>query len=211
MCGRYFIDKESEEIQPLVEQMNRSPLADRFIRAGLPLAVSGEITPGMVAPVIAFSKAKEKTVFPMRWGFPMKGIPGKSVPRDLINARSETASKLPTFMEEWKSHRCIIPASYYFEWEHYLNASGKKTTGQKYAIQPFGKTCTWLAGLYRMQENYPVFVVLTREPSKGIRFIHDRMPFILPDTLVDQWINPEMNPDQFLDNAVTDMFFEKAV
>ncbi len=100
MCGRYFIDKESEEIQPLVEQMNRSPLADRFIRAGLPLAVSGEIVPGMVAPVIALSKAKEKTVFPMRWGFSMKGIPGKSVPRDLINARSETASKLPNAMAD---------------------------------------------------------------------------------------------------------------
>lgn len=211
MCGRYYIDKESEEIEPIVEQMNRSPLADRFVKAGLPLTAFGEITPGSVAPVIASSKSREKAVFPMQWGFSMKAMPGKSIPRDLINARTETASRLPTFREEWKSHRCIIPASHYFEWEHHVNYRGQKITGQKYAIQPIGKTCTWLAGLYRIQDSFPVFVILTREPSEQIRFIHDRMPLIMPDSMIEQWIDPTSNPDQLLEYAITDMYYEKAV
>ena len=72
-------------------------------------------------------------------------------------------------------------------------------TGQKYAIQPIGKTCTWLAGLYRIQDSFPVFVILTREPSEQIRFIHDRMPLIMPDSMIEQWIDPTSNPDQLLE------------
>ena len=37
----------------------------------------------------------------------------------------------------------------------------------------------------------PVFVILTREPGEEIRFIHDRMPLILPGDYVEEWIKPE--------------------
>ena len=36
----------------------------------------------------------------------------------LLNARSETAAEKPAFREDWRRHRCIVPATYYFEWEH---------------------------------------------------------------------------------------------
>lgn len=34
----------------------------------------------------------------------------------------------------------VIPASYYFEWEHFKSADGKTKTGGKYAIQPKSMT-----------------------------------------------------------------------
>ncbi|MBQ1404729.1 MAG: SOS response-associated peptidase family protein, partial [Oscillospiraceae bacterium] len=37
----------------------------------------------------------------------------------------------------------------------------------------------------------PVFVILTREPGEEIRFIHDRMPLILPEQYIGAWISPE--------------------
>jgi hypothetical protein len=43
-----------------------------------------------------------------------------------MNARTETAPVKPTFKEAWASHRCIIPASWYYEWEHLTGNDGRK-------------------------------------------------------------------------------------
>ena len=68
---------------------------------------------------------------------------------------------------------------------------------------------TWLCGLYRIENGLPVFVVLTREPGEELRFLHDRMPLIMPERLVDEWIRPEVKPESLLPYALTDMAFEK--
>ena len=52
-------------------------------------------------------------------------------------------------------------------------------------IQPKNSTMTWLCGLYRIEEGMPVFVILTREPGEEICFIHNRMPLIMPEDLVN--------------------------
>ena len=126
-----------------------------------------------------------------------------------MNARTETASEKATFKDAWASHRCIVPASWYFEWEHIILNDGRKKTGQKYLLQPKGSTMTWLCGLYRIQEGLPVFVVLTREPGEEIRFIHDRMPLILPKELINPWIHPDTRPEELIGEALTDMVYEK--
>ena len=57
----------------------------------------------------------------------------------------------------------------------------------------------------------PVFTILTREPSEEIRFIHDRMPVILPREAVEKWIKPDSKPDEIIKEAMTDMVFEKII
>ena len=170
MCCRYWFD-ESPELRPFVEEMNRSPLVEKFVETGS-ITTQGEVRPTNVVPVIASNRRGEKAVYPMKWGFSGRTL--------LVNARSETASTKPTFSDAWKSHRCIVPASYYFEWEHLISNDGKKKTGPKYLIQPKDSAVTWMCGLYRIEEGLPVFVILTRAPGEEIRFIHDRMPLILP-------------------------------
>ena len=199
MCSRYWTD-ESPELRPIVEEMNRSPLVTRWHETTA-VKSYGEIRPTDVVPVLAPNRAGKKTVYPMKWGYS-----GKSL---LINARSETAAEKPMFREDWARHRCIVPASWYFEWEHRLGNDGKKHTGDKYMIQPRNSTMTWLCGLYRIEKGLPVFAVLTREPGEEIRFIHDRMPLIMPEKLVDKWIRPDMKPEELLSCALTDMVFEK--
>ena len=141
MCGRYFIE-ESPELRPIIEAMNRSPLMARFQQESAVLT-KGEISPTNVAPVIASNKNGVRTVFPMKWGFTGKTL--------LINAKSETAAIKPTFRDAWVSHRCIVPASWYFEWEHLLSTDGKRKTGDKFMLQPRGSAVTWLCGLYRFE------------------------------------------------------------
>ncbi len=105
---------------------------------------------------------------------------------------------------------CIVPATYYFEWEHRAAGHSVTKTVSKYAIHPKDTAMTWLCGLYRIEGGVPRFVVLTREPADAIRFIHNRMPLILPEEFLDEWIRPDAEPEKLLCCAVTDMEFEKS-
>lgn len=199
MCCRYWAD-ESPEIREIVEEMNKSPLVEKWHKT-TGITTYGEIRPTNVVPVIASNRSGEKSVFPMKWGYTGRTL--------LMNARTETAPEKATFRDAWASHRCIVPASWYFEWEHILGNDGKKRTGDKYLIQPKGSSMTWLCGLYRIEDGLPVFVILTREPGEGIRFIHDRMPLIMPGDCVDEWIRPDAKPEELVDAALTEMVYEK--
>jgi len=201
--------EESPELRPFVEQVNRAPLKEKMVsKLARPIKTSGEIRPTDMVPVVAPSPKGEAVVYPMVWGFsnPKAGSP-------IVNARVETASSKSLWKEAWEKHRCVIPASWYYEWEHLVSPDGRTKTGPKYMIQPKGCKITYLAGLYRIEEKgnlkYPVFTVLTREPGDEIRFIHDRMPLILPSDSVRSWIKPDGNPKEILDSALTDMVFEK--
>ena len=199
MCCRYWAD-ESPEIREIVEEMNKSPLVDKWQQT-TGITTYGEVRPTNVVPVIASNRAGARAVFPMKWGFTGRTL--------LMNARTETAPVKPTFKEAWASHRCIIPASWYYEWEHLTGNDGRKRTGAKYLIQPKGSDMTWLCGLYRIENGLPVFVILTREPGDEIRFIHDRMPLIMPGDYVNDWIKPDVKPEELLDAALTNMVYEK--
>lgn len=208
MCCRYWME-ESPELRPFVEAVNRSPLKDKMVsKLARPIKTTGEIRPTDMVPVVAPNAKGEAVVFPMIWGFsnPKAGQP-------LVNCRVETVATKPTWRESWERHRCIVPASWYYEWEHFVSPDGRTKTGDKYMIQPRGSRITYLAGLYRIEETaglkYPVFAILTREPSEEIRFIHERMPLILPKEAVTSWIRPEGNPNELIQTAIQDMVYEK--
>ena len=209
MCTRYYMEL-SPELRPYIDRAIHSPLKDRMVaKLGRPLKTEGEVCPTDIAPVIAPDNNHSPTVFPMIWGFTNPRERGKP----LVNCRVETAGFKPFWKESWQRRRCIIPCSYYFEWEHYMTIKGQKKAGQKYMIQPTGALITYLAGLYTIEEangiKVPVFTVLTREPGEEISFIHDRMPVILGKENVENWMDPQSNPVEIVKTALTDMYYEK--
>ena len=188
------------ELRDLVKEMNRSVLAGRFQREeNKTLDVTGEICPSAVMPVIAVNRSGLERVFPMKWGFSQRG-------KLIINARVETAAEKITFREAWQSHRCVIPASWYFEWEH----DQKKRSGRKYALRPVSSGIIRLAGLYRMEDGLPVFVILTRPATEGLAWMHDRMPVMLPEKAAKQWIHPENDPAIVVKQCNTDISWRYA-
>lgn len=190
------------ELRELVKEMNRSGLVRRF-KSGEnqePLRAEGEIFPSDVVPVLASNKAGQQRVFPMKWGFSMKtGL--------LINARAETAALKQTFREAWESHRCVIPASWYFEWEH----DGKNRPGKKYAMKQESESLIWFAGLYRMENDIPAFVILTRPAVEKLAWMHDRMPVMIPRSEIGEWIRPESRPDEMIGRCLTEIYWEDAI
>ena len=204
MCCRYFME-ESPELRPFVEAAQRLSILDKMReKLGRPLITEGEVRPTNIVPVVARDRYDRDAVYPMVWGFTRENA------SPLFNARSETADQKPTFKESWERRRCIVPASWYYEWEHLTDPAGQKKTGDRYLIQPKDSSLTLLAGIYRIEKDgFPHFVVLTREPSEEIRFIHDRMPVIFPKTAVHEWIHEPPKKGRVETKALTDMVYEK--
>ena len=210
MCTRYYMEL-SPESRPYIDRAFHSPLKDRMVaKMGRPLVTEGEVRPTDIAPVVAPDNSHRPTVYPMIWGFTNPREGGNP----LVNCRVETAGFKPFWRESWQRRRCIIPCSYYFEWEHYTTIKGEKKAGQKYMIQPTGALITYLAGLYDIEEwdglKYPVFTVLTREPGEEIAFIHNRMPVILPPGMATDWTNPRYAAEDMLRHAVVDVAYARA-
>ena len=208
MCTRFYADID-KELKPIITAAQQVSFAQQMmISLSRPRSMSGEIRPTDIAAVIAPDKNGRRTVFPMQWGFHVQGLK-----QPVVNARIEAAAEKPTFRDSWYRRRCIIPASWYFEWQHYSLPNGRKKTDDKYAIQPRDADTTWLAGLYQIEENnvfrYPTFVVLTRKPCDAVSEIHDRMPVILPESKINEWIAPDGEPDRVAKTALTDLVVEK--
>ncbi len=200
MCTRFYIERSSDDYK------EHTALIDRFYGIySKGIITFGEVRPTDVVPVIAPDKDGLRSTFPMKWGYT---LPNTNKP--LVNARVETAPTKPTFKESWARHRCIIPAAWYYEWDHFKSADGKTKNGDKYLIQPANSNITCLCGLYRIEKDIPVFTVLTTTPTKELSIIHDRMPLILPEEYIDKWIDPNSKADDILQYALTDMIIEKA-
>lgn len=203
MCGRYFVIPSDPEIRAIMEEMNRSRLAEQIrVERGLPIATEGEVFPSAVVPAVAVSRAGNRRVFPMKWGFSGSGK------KLIINARTETAAEKPMFREAWAGHRCAVPASWYFEWDH---PQGAGKPGNKYAIRPEGEGIVWLAGLYRVAQGLPEFVILTRPASASLAWMHDRMPLMLPESSVTDWIRPGSDPAALAGQALSSVRWALAV
>lgn len=187
MCGRYYIDTEEENVKAraiLAElQKRRPPMSDQ-VR-------TGEVFPSQVAPVILLEEQVGVTVRPMKWGFPRVGGGGL-----VINSRSEKADTTPMFQRAARERRCLVPASWFFEWRR--NA-GKKTKDKfAFALGDAQKgELIYMAGLYGQflggyeGGGYDGFAILTCQADAQLMPYHDRMPVILRDeALKKAWLNP---------------------
>ena len=195
MCGRYYIESEDStlELMAIIDEVNRKSKAGPV--------KTGEIFPTDVAPVIANNRSQKQAAFAMRWGYSMGDDR-----RPIINARSETAASKSMFKDGMAHRRCLIPASYYFEW---AVQDGKKA---KYAIRQSNSEMIYMAGLYRIERGTdPVFTILTRSPAENIAFIHDRMPVILPAAAIGDWLNIKNDANEVIRAAVQDVEYMAAI
>lgn len=169
MCARYYFDDGNAELGAILSRIKQ----DKNNPQDLASVKTGEVFPSDIVPALTQGEP-----LLMKWGF--SRFDGKGL---VINARIETAGEKPMFRKEYDAHRCLIPASCYYEWDK------NKLPKQKYAIGLLRPI--YMAGLYRYEglSPLPLFVILTRPAADGIRFIHDRMPVILPEDDQRSWLS----------------------
>jgi len=185
MCGRYHIEFSEEQLRDIIASAEKG--ADERLDHLSFTFKGGEIFPSYAAPVIAANGVRL-----MSWGFPSVIL--NKTPH--INARCETAVKSKTFGEAMASRRCLIPASAFYEWK---DVNKKKKL--KYEFTLPDRAPMYMAGIYSEDGK---FAILTREATSEIYEIHDRMPVILPKSLINAWLN---ETSEVISKAVTGLKF----
>ena len=173
MCGRYYIDDDTaREIEKLVHEVEQKIYGD-----------NRDIHPSESAPVLTGKKAC-LSVERMKWGFPQ--YHGKGL---IINARSETVLQSRMFRDSVLHRRCMIPAKHFYEW----NRSKEKVTFSGDSDQ-----FLYMAGFYNCFQEEDRFVILTAPANESVISVHDRMPLILEEQEIQDWIYD----DKFLEYAL---------
>ena len=185
MCGRFYMDIEEKEFREILDEMERNAAS----LDGVNVKDHGEIYPTDTVPVLTGEHSGRL----MQWGF--RTFDGKG---PIINARSETLMERPMFRRPALEHRCLIPATNYFEWQ---KAGSRKV---KYALRPEEGSVFYMAGLYRMEQDSaaPRFVIITRDAAPGIRQIHDRMPVILLEPHSLAWLEHGADALQYAEKTI---------
>lgn len=187
MCGRYYIDDETmQQIEKLVrhldQKLKKEPNPSDF-RSEVRLPRLGDIYPSQQAPVITGCN-EEFSAELFTWGFP--GFDKKNL---IINARSETVLEKRSFKDSIQKTRCAIPVSGFYEWNQ---------RKEKYTFtRPDGKGF-YLAGFHKKFDGEERFVILTTEANDSMKGVHSRMPLILEESELKDWIFDDSKLNEIL-------------
>ena len=102
--------------------------------------------------------------------------------RLVINARAETAAKLPTFRDAFERGRCVVPADGFYEWQ-----GGRGQRSPMWFHPPDGGLLLF-AGLTLERRGTSGFVILTTAANATLAPLHDRMPALLSPRAADAWL-----------------------
>ena len=110
MCGRFFIAEEGED--ELLNMMIEEASTRQQAIIGESTIARGEVFPSATVAALAMGRNGNVGAYPLQWGFHRPNNQGL-----IINTRSETALEKPVFRQSMLERRCLIPCSWYFEWE----------------------------------------------------------------------------------------------
>lgn len=187
MCGRYTYKLTWEQIVNLYRlTLPDEPPKDREGRA---IGPNYNVAPTQVMPIIR-PAGNGRELIMAGWGL----IPFWMKPQNLarsaystINARSDRVQTAPTYREAFKSKRCIVPATGWYEWQA-ITAKTKKPFHFRPKATPFA-----FGGVYDVWKgdggkSITSFAIVTTDAAPSTAMYHDRMPLILDETQFDDWM-----------------------
>lgn len=132
----------------------------------------------------------------MRWGLMPNWVKD---PREfplIINARAETILEKPSFRGALRHHRCIIPATGYYEWR--TGPDGKK---QPFYITlkdgaPIAFAGVWASWMGPEGEEIDSAAIVTVPASDDLKEVHHRMPVMLEQDQIADWLNVREVPEK---------------
>lgn len=130
----------------------------------------------------------------LQWGL----IPSWSKKREGIsNARAESVAEKPSFKSAFRSRRCVIPVDGFYEWKR--EGESKKPFYFYVGKQsPFYLAGLWEQWMSPEKELVETCTIITTAADKFMSQVHDRMPVIIPDDQVVQWIGND-NPSYLME------------
>ena len=166
------------------------------------------VCPGQENPVILFERSEAVGLVckPLLWGFVPSWLKEHDKQASTINARVETAAEKPYFRDAYRKRRCRVPADGYYEWQQVGKAK------IPHYIQWDEGDSLAFAGLWEAREVAEAracssYAIITTVATEAIRFIHHRMPVVLPERHWKAWLDLSTPTDDLpaiLKDAVID-------
>lgn len=194
MCGRYAQTADMRELMEQFEVTGTSP------ESSLPL--NWNIAPTNPIYIVRANDRTGKDAEAKRalttvsWGLIGPWLTDMQEARAsqsrAINARSESIHEKPTFRNAFRSTRCLIPATGYYEW---ATALGKYSPKQPFYISAKDGNQLPIAGIWsswsaQNGEVIETASIITQEAQGELAAIHSRMPVFMPQDRWDLWLNP---------------------
>jgi len=172
-------------------------------------SIAGDVVANYnVAPtqeVLAIIHQNDRRLEKLRWGLVPSWAKNLTAASRLINARAETVAQKPSFRAAFKRRRCLIMADGFYEWQ------GEKGSKQPYFIALPSKRPFAFGGLWETwkskeaSDDDPVYrscTILTTAASESVQIIHHRMPVIFQPEAYDDWLNPEIQEADRLEDVL---------
>ncbi len=180
MCGRYTLHKKVDE------------LAERFnvAKVNYDINENFNVAPGQIMPVITEDETGRHLEL-MKWGLIPSWAKDPLIGYKLINARDDGIFDKPVWRNLILKKRALIPADGFYEWQKPTDPKGRK---QPYYIHPKDLALFSFAGVW---ENWTdaggrewlTYSIITTEPNKEMKAVHNRMPVILHPADEASWLD----------------------
>ncbi len=154
------------------------------------------LAPGFFIPVL-LSHNNQRQAASMRWGLVPRWARDTKIGYKMINAPAEGLEDKLSFKESYRSKRCLIPASGFYEWQ---NTDGAI---QPCYIQHRDGSPLLFAGLYdnwkdKQGKDLPTCTIITTTANISLAPLHDRMPVILDAKAQQTWLNTDLKDPTLL-------------
>lgn len=185
MCGRFDLNETPQRL-----------MAHFKLQAPPAPFVNDDVRPTNWPPIIRDLDG-QRLALPARWGLIPWFAKDEKVGVRAINARAETVATLATFKNAFKSRRCIVPATAFYEW---ATVPGQKQK-RKYRFTAATGEPLGIAGLWERwkrpgtDEVIESFTIITTTPNQLMAPIHERMPAVLTPVNYDAWLSSETPTD----------------
>ena len=127
----------------------------------------------------------------------MWGITTAYGKRFLINARDDSLLKF-TWRKALEERRCLILADGFYEWQRLTKKEKVPYRFQLKNGEPFAFAGLWQYEKDNKGNEVPHCVIITTNPNKTTKKVHNRMPAILSPDDEKEWLNPDIDTEHAL-------------
>lgn len=176
MCGRFTLATSVEDITA------------QFGVSDISVEHDARYNVAPTQEVLVLVKNGERRLDKFRWGLVPHWSKGPNTRYSMINARAETVAEKPSYRGPFAKRRCLVLADGFYEWQKVGDTKVPMYIRLK-SGQPFG-----FAGLWDLwtppDDGSPLksCTVITTNPNRLLKPIHNRMPVILPADAIEDWL-----------------------
>ena len=177
MCGRFTITIEPAFFQ---QELNLGSVPSEW-------TPRYNAAPSQNIPVVLDKNTRDVEM--LRWGLIPFWAKDEKIGYRMINARSETIQEKPSFRNAFKQRRCLILADGFYEWQKQSGKSPKVPFFFQLADgAPFAFAGIWESWSPSPKDTIRSCSIITTEPNDLVAMAHNRMPVMLDEGLMWEWL-----------------------